>query len=215
MDTATEPTIADQLVLFNEIGKAERHFNELQSNYRRIASLWLLAAFSAIGLVFSNATPLPIDPLLASAVVAGFAGAGLVLLWTMDLLVYHRLLDSYFLEGLVLERKFDFLPKIRHNMMNSQDGTGKGVLVRVINFYVVPVNAMIVVGACSLFAYFARSTTILTDSVFTAGFAAAGALLLTLAACWLLSRELHRRTMSTDLFEKRLSRYPVPTGYDE
>jgi hypothetical protein len=37
-----------------EIGLNERHFNQLQSSYRTLASQWLLAAFAGIGFVISS-----------------------------------------------------------------------------------------------------------------------------------------------------------------
>jgi len=36
---------------------------------------------------------------------------------TLDLLVYHRLLDACFIEGLFLEDRYPLLPPLRHNMM--------------------------------------------------------------------------------------------------
>jgi len=37
-----------------ELGLMERHFNEIQAGYRRLASTWMLAVLAAIGFVLST-----------------------------------------------------------------------------------------------------------------------------------------------------------------
>ena len=55
-------------------------------------------------------------------------------LWfILDLLVYHRLLEACFAEGLQLEVRHPWLPRIRQNMRGTLEG--KGVLPRVRLFY--------------------------------------------------------------------------------
>ena len=135
--------------LVDEISTAERHFNTLQATYRGMASGWLLASFSAMGFVMS--TSMILDPANRLLLVAGIALAGCIgigLLWVIDLLVYHRLLDSYFIEGLILEDRYPWLPPFRHNMMRTQ--TGEGVLFRVVGFYMGPVFLLVVVAGGAL-----------------------------------------------------------------
>ena len=135
--------------LVHEIGTQERHFNTLQATYRGMASAWLLASFSAIGFVMS--TSMILDPAQKLLLVSGIALAGCIgigLLWVIDLLVYHRLLDSYFIEGLILEDQYPWLPPIRHNMMRTQ--MGEGVLFRVVGFYLGPVFLPILIAGVAL-----------------------------------------------------------------
>jgi hypothetical protein len=81
-----------------ECGEEERHFNNLQSVYRGIASTWLLATFGAVGFLLFNKDGELIHPGIAAAVC--FAGTfGIVLIWKLDLDVYHRLLVAVFREG--------------------------------------------------------------------------------------------------------------------
>src|SRR5262245_38062724 len=85
--------------LITEIGVQERHFNGLQSTYRNMASGWLLATFGGMGFALTQKITVDYELLLAAMAVAG--SAGIVLLWTLDLMVYQRLLDACFAEGVV------------------------------------------------------------------------------------------------------------------
>jgi hypothetical protein len=58
-------------------------------------------------------------------------------LWNLDIRVYHQLLESYFVEGLKLEERYSWLPRIRSNMLQTQATRKKGVLARVVWFYLV------------------------------------------------------------------------------
>ena len=82
----------------------ERHFDELESKYRALASTWVLATFVGIGFVLTRGElQLPFDRLVAVTAVGVAGSAGIVLLWVMDLLVYHQLLGVVFMQGLALE----------------------------------------------------------------------------------------------------------------
>src|SRR5262245_830160 len=90
--------------IFDFIAEQERHFNNLQSKYRVLASAWLLASLSGIGFVIKELTRPTDSPYLLIAAIAAAGGTGIYLLWVVDILVYHRLLDACFVEGLKLER---------------------------------------------------------------------------------------------------------------
>jgi hypothetical protein len=119
--------------IYKEIGTTERHFNDLQSKYRLLVSSWLLATFIGVGFVFTNNLSLPIDSYSLISIISFFGSLGILLLWNLDIMVYHRLLDSAFIEGVILENDNDWLPKFRTNALKSQKG--KGVLRRVMLFY--------------------------------------------------------------------------------
>ena len=121
--------------MFTSVGDYERAFNQLQHQYRALSSGWMLAEFAGVQFVLSHFGQLPVpDALMLLAI--GLAGAvGITLLWSLDLRVYHQLLESCFVEGLKLERQHPWLPRLRHNMVISQGTQGQGVLARVAWFY--------------------------------------------------------------------------------
>lgn len=140
-----------------EAGEFERHFNQLQANYRTLASTWLLATFAGIGFVIVNAKTIQgmaIDSFLMAAGIS-FAGAvGIALIWNLDLLVYHRLLDAIFNTARYIEEYHPELPPFRTNMMGvTKSG---GVLRHVVWFYIVGVDLLLVVGATALSLEFAQ-----------------------------------------------------------
>lgn len=120
--------------MVQEIGTGERHFNNLQHNYRALASTWLLAMLAGTGYVYTEEM-LPLPPGTLSLFL-GFASlCGFTLIWLLDLRVYHLLLDAYFAAGLRLEEQHKWLPRIRHNMLTGQGGETHGVLNKVVRFY--------------------------------------------------------------------------------
>jgi hypothetical protein len=60
-------------------------------------------------------------------------------------MVYHQLLDANFREGKRLEDAYDWVPKVRTRMTDSQ--RGRGVLQRVVWFYIGGVTATLAVTA--------------------------------------------------------------------
>ncbi|MBU0680571.1 MAG: hypothetical protein KKD73_04025 [Proteobacteria bacterium] len=141
--------------VITEIGLQERHFNDLQSRYRTLASTWILAAFSAIGfLIAQEKTVFLASPTLF--IVSGIGVAlsiGIILLWNLDIMVYHQLLAACFREGLLLEEKHPWLPRIRIRMMART--SGQGVIPRVVWFYIVAssLGLLISCGAVTSLAY--------------------------------------------------------------
>jgi hypothetical protein len=142
--------------IFSEISKAEHHFNDLQARYRVMASTWLLGTFAGMGYILAGninfeKLPLPKDFQSTEIFIIGIAlasAAGVYLLWTLDLMVYHRLLDAWFIEGWLFERQHSWLPPVRTTMFEF---CGKGILNRVIAFYLVSegiVQAIAITGLC-------------------------------------------------------------------
>ena len=107
-----------------EIGESERHFNNIQAKYRLLASTWLLASFAGIGFVLKDLGTASEKDLLLFAITAG-GSFGVVLIWILDILGYHRLLGAYFLEGLRIEQENPELPQIRHQMLKLGTVGGK------------------------------------------------------------------------------------------
>ena len=176
-----------------EIGNSERHFNQLQHQYRALASVWTLAMFAGIQYLLSNwgALPLPSGMLLA---LIGLAGAiGMTQLWNLDLRVYHQLLEAYFVEGLKLEADHAWLPQIRTRMLAAQETRqetrASGVLSRVVWFYIVGNSiALLIAIAGAVLAVIALPGFGIRGAL---GVASLGALI---ALYW--CRELYRQTRS-------------------
>jgi hypothetical protein len=147
---SVDPRVFDQVwATILEIGAQERHFNELQSRYRSLASTWLLATFAAIGFVLSTQTlELPFPRELAVVGLALAGTAGIAMLWNLDVMVYHQLLSAAFAEGLRLERDHAWLPRVRANMMRTQNN--RGVLPRVVGFYIGGVVVLLLIGGSAL-----------------------------------------------------------------
>ncbi|HFA59730.1 MAG TPA: hypothetical protein ENJ83_03465 [Rhodospirillales bacterium] len=179
--------------LVEQIGVEERHFNDLQARYRSMASGWLLATFGAIGFVASETIQVGIDRELLIAGIAGAGCVGIALLWVVDLLVYHRLLDSCFIEGLLLEEQYRWLPPFRNNMMNTQKG--EGVLSGVVGFYLGPIVLLILVAGGAL------SLWIRKEHLFAATFS----FLITVMVAFLAGYVIRSRTENTAAIEKRLA----------
>ena len=193
IETVDKETFDRVWKIVEEIGREERHFNDLQARYRNMASVWILATFAAIGFIISKTISIGIDRELLVAGIAAAGCVGIGLLWVVDLLVYHRLLDSCFIEGLILEEQYPWLPPFRHNMMKTQKG--EGVLFRVVGFYLGPVVLLILVAGGALSFWLRENSPLL----------AVPCLLLSLLIAVLSGYLIRSKTENTAAIEKRLS----------
>jgi hypothetical protein len=130
----------------HEAGEAERHFNQLQAGYRGLASTWLLAAFVGVGFTFINNSTIPFHlwlPLAGGIAVLGAIGIALV--WVIDILVYHQLLNGVFFTAMRLESAH-YPPELRfRSNMVHLSGRG-GVVGHVMLFYMGAMSALLVVA---------------------------------------------------------------------
>jgi len=187
--------------IVTELGAYERHFNDIESRYRTLASTWLLAAFAAMGFVLSSTGPLPADPLLMVAALSIAGAAGVTLLWNLDLRVYHGLLDSAFRVGLELELAYRWLPPLRRRMSRGPHEAGtyrSSVVYRVVWYYLGGNAALLIAGGVAL-ALWAHSHG--TPALVLAG---------TGAAATLLSLNLWIYRSSTRLWADTPRGYGVP-----
>ncbi len=139
-----EPTYARVIKQIELITSSEQHFNNIEVNYRQLASTWLLATFAGIGFCLTKDTGLRLE---REWIIAGIAFAGtigILLLWVLDMLAYHQLLGSFFAEGIKFEERYRWLPPIRQGMMESQHH--QGVMRRVVGFYAFPCALLISLG---------------------------------------------------------------------
>lgn len=137
--------------ILEEIGRNERHFNTLQSEYRKLASAWLLAALGAFGFVLLSTAAEPTKTALLF-LIAMASVAGIVVLWLLDLHVYQRLLESVFIEAMKIEQRYPGLPKPHHAMLQHLGGSaGRSISA----FYVAIAFAAPVCALASQFGRFA------------------------------------------------------------
>ena len=166
----------------------EKHFNGLETNYRLLASTWLLGSLGTIGYLLISTDQLTIDFWLLIGLVGAAGGIGIILLWVLDALVYHKLLDAVFVQGILLEMQYDWLPKVRTNMIISQ----KGKATRNTNLYYTSTSASLFF--ISLAGFINYGDVILTVSSL-AGFAA-----LVIAAAVIFFRSV-RNGRTEELFQ--------------
>lgn len=97
--------------------EAEHHFSELQYRYRRNAIYWIMGVFAGIGFLMSKEFGDEVfnHIVLISCVSIG-GSVGIFLLWSLDMLLYHRLLDAVCIEEIEMEKNYDFLPKPLNKM---------------------------------------------------------------------------------------------------
>jgi len=131
-----------------ECGEEERHFNQLQSVYRGIASTWLLATFAAVGYLLFDKEGRPAHPGVAGEVCL-LGALGIVLLWLLDLKVYYCLLQAAFLEGLALEQYCPWLPRVRSGMVTQ---TGN-VRLKLAGYYFLTAIVPLGVGVVLFYYY--------------------------------------------------------------
>jgi hypothetical protein len=138
--------------IYDHIGEEERHFNELELEYRKLASQWLLVALGAIGFVLTKQEELPISNWLLVMGICVAASVGIFVLWMLDLKVYHELLHAAFKEGVYLEYKYpDLLPKVRINMVKSQHSGD--IITKVMLFYFFSILLLIAIANISVWMY--------------------------------------------------------------
>lgn len=156
-ESPVEPLSPDRIImLYNALAEGERHFNEVQSQYRTLASAWLLASLGASGfLLFQIGTPPTsnaLATLVSSKLLLALAGGlclsssiGVALLWWLDR-TYQRLIGASFNECLALEEAFDWLPQVRHRVRAHF----KGTLPRKIFIYYLALSSYLWIGGTAL-----------------------------------------------------------------
>jgi len=138
--------------LTEQIGGQERHFNNLQTGYRKLASTWLLASFAACGYVLKSDSDIPFNKWYFVFGICIAATGGLGVLWLLDLKVYQRLLGAFFYQGVLLELEYyKWLPPIRINVLRSQE-TGS-VQTRVQYFYFFSIVILHLVAIISIWNF--------------------------------------------------------------
>lgn len=121
--------------VLKELTASERHFNSLETEYRKLASIWLLAGFAGMGFILKEEPQMALAREVVIMAIGMAASIGIFLLWIVDLLVYHRLLHACFEEAKKMEIVYPEFPQVRSEMEGTQAG-GKVVTTRLRWFYI-------------------------------------------------------------------------------
>lgn len=98
--------------------KAEIQFSNLQYKYRQYAIYWFMGVFASYGFFMSsNVFIIPLNQIFILTCISIAGSIGLTLLWSIDILIYQKLLNGVFIQELEMEAKYDFIPQIRHKMI--------------------------------------------------------------------------------------------------
>lgn len=143
-------TFNQAVTLLDSLKASEEHFDGIKNQCRILASTWLLATFGAMGFALTEQfTPtLAVETVVLALAVAG--STGILLLWVLDVMVYHRLLDASFAEAALLEQRHPELPQVRMRMKASQPGGQTLYYERW--FYIGGISAPVLFGG-ALFVY--------------------------------------------------------------
>ena len=143
------------IVIEANLGAQERHLGQIASNYRSLASKWLLATYAGIGFVLANQTNIQVCIELLIAAISFGGSIGIYSLWRIDILNYHRLLESSFEEAQCLELKHPAFPKYRNKMSDKMSKGSIGLRENVTLFYLMGLisllaSAMLAIVTCFL-----------------------------------------------------------------
>ena len=133
---------------YREIGAMERHVLDIQSRCRLLSSLWLLGTFAGMAYILSENLNLHISNELIFVGINTSGLFGICLLWTLDLLVYHRQLVWIMKEGHHMEEKYHWLPKLRKFRQHLM--CGMNASPRIIWFYFIQTFVLTLIGGTSL-----------------------------------------------------------------
>jgi len=130
------------LACYATISDYEHHFNGMEFEVRKLASAWLLVSFGAIAFVVRGelGTSRMLEAAPTLIVIACLTNVGLLVLWMLDQVVYHGLLDAVFVTALRIEQKYPQLPPIRSMMMVISGG--RGMARYLAYFYLVPMGIL-------------------------------------------------------------------------
>ena len=133
--------------LYDSLREYEHHFNTMELEIRKLASVWLLAVFGAIAFVARGDVPEQalIDPNAMIPLLAVLGCIGLFTLWIQDYVVYHGLMRAVFIMGLRLEHEMNELPPLRSLMMQISGGEGMARYMKL--YYIIPQFALAIIAS--------------------------------------------------------------------
>jgi len=131
-----------------EINENIRYYNEHQTKYRILASQWLIAAMTGIGFLFNADAKLPFSNLVLIILVSLISALGILQLWRIDLVIFQRIIGSFFSAGLKIEEQNSALPQIKTKILNDvpHKNTGQNLFY----FYYFIVSLFLLIALLSI-----------------------------------------------------------------
>lgn len=100
------------------VGTFLQHSNRIQLRYKMTTFTWFIATFIGVGYSLSDMEiNLPFHPLLISAVLCLASLFVIGIIWYLDIIVQEKNIASAVHQGLSLEEKNSWLPKIYQNIV--------------------------------------------------------------------------------------------------
>ena len=137
------------------------HYNLAKLKCKLISVTWLMASFIGFGYLLSGQeSNLPVDLLVVMALLSVFASTGVLLLFFLDVAVYHRLLGAIVAGQIDIENKF---PEVGRTLLISGNLLIKGKMDAVIYdalFYISFLITLLVVAGLALTEYAADTSSL-------------------------------------------------------
>lgn len=128
------------------------HYNAAKVKNKLVSLTWIIASFIGFGYLLSGQeTGLPLNILTTISLLACLSTIGLMLLWFLDIVVYHRLIEAIFTEQLLLEESFPILSATHHNMVELLAKGKKNPVIFDASFYACFTSIFLTIANGSLF----------------------------------------------------------------
>lgn len=128
----------------------EAHLESILNQYKIMTSTMLLATMAAVGFSFSEMLErLLVNKLLVAGIIPLVGAVAIMALWSQDTQIYNRFWGAFFIEGVRMERKYDFLESIGENVVSL--GTIETQINGEGNFYIMLNSILLLVSGCSFF----------------------------------------------------------------
>ncbi len=146
---------ADLSDKYRQIREYEEQYDSVENEIRKLASIWLLATLGAIAFIvkliyLDGAGDSSSNQIVAKILIAlvSFMGTlGLLVLFILDQMVYHRLLNAVFLLRLRMEYCHSFIPPIGTLMMLFSSKRGMAWYMKF--YYLVPMFTLAIIALVS------------------------------------------------------------------
>lgn len=146
----SEPTFSELIATQHCLRNFEDGYDRAQNSLRNLLSIWTLAALGAYGTLlkttFTDRMPTSAEEVLFFHFFVLIISLGLTLgsmmIWFLDQGVYQHLLQSVFIDGLLLETRHKKIPQIRTHMYR-QNSSLKSKFSK---FHVIPLMISVLIN---------------------------------------------------------------------
>jgi len=112
--------------LYLKLNQFERHFDSITTKFKKMLLTWIFATFAAIGFLLSTeTTKLPFNHMAGVLIVCFLGLVGNLIIWHLDMNVYHKFWAAIYIEEIVMEKRYHFLIPSRNTAMLVDDSRGR------------------------------------------------------------------------------------------